>query len=67
MKEYFGDVVWCEDDLKTALKDQGYPATENNIEKLYNLCNNDQFTDHMIEAGWEYIYDNIGYGEGWDE
>ena len=31
MEEWFGQVRWCEDDLKAALEDQGYPVTENNI------------------------------------
>lgn len=66
-EEWFGQVRWCEDDLKAALEAQGYPVTENNIAKLYALCDRHWFTDRMIEAGWEYIYDNIGYGEGWDE
>ena len=65
--EWFGMVRWCEEDLKLALEHQGYPVTENNIANLYNLCNNHWFEDHMIEAGWEFIYNNVGYGDGWDE
>ena len=65
--KWFGQVRWCEEDLMGALEDQGYPATENNIAKLYSLCNSHWFTDHMIEAGWEYINNNIGYGDGWDK
>ena len=66
-KEWFGVVRWCEEDLENALESQGYPVTENNIAKLYDICNKHWFTDHMIEAGWEYMYSNIGYGDGWDE
>ena len=65
--EWFGQVRWCDDDLKVALEDQGYPVTENNIAKLYALCDKHWFTDQMIEAGWEYINAQIGYGDGWDE
>ena len=65
--EWFGMVRWCESDIEEALRYQGYPVTENNIAKLYNLLNSHWFTDHMIEAGWEYMYDQIGYGDGWDE
>ena len=57
--EWFGQVRWCEDDLKVALENEGYPATESNIAKLYDLCNNHFFTDFMIEKGWEYIYSQI--------
>lgn len=66
MEEWFGQVRWCEEDIKAALEDRGYPVTENNIAKLSNLCNSHWFTDHMIEAGWEYMYNNIGCGDGWD-
>ena len=65
--EWFGIVRWCEADVRNALEIQDYPVTENNIEKLIALCNSHWFTDHMIEAGWEWIYNNIGYGDGWDE
>ena len=66
MEEYFGVVRWCEEDLKCALINEGYPVTENNISKLSMICDNHWFTDCMIEAGWEYIENNIGIGEGWD-
>lgn len=66
-KEWFGKVRWCEEDLANALEVQGYPVTENNIAKLRAMCEHHFFTDCMIEAGWEYMYSNIGYGDGWDE
>lgn len=67
MKEWFGEVKWSKEDLINALEVQGYPATENNIKKLYNLINNHWFTDYMIEQGWQYMYDHIGTDDGWDE
>lgn len=67
MKECFGEVRWYKEDLANALEVQGYPMTENNIEKLYELCNNHWFVDYMVEAGFNYIYDHIGLGDGWDE
>ena len=66
-EEWFGQVRWCENDLKSALEENGYPITENNIAQLYSLCDTHWFTDHMIEAGWEYINNQIGYGEEWEE
>jgi hypothetical protein len=65
--EWFGQVRWCEDDLKEALRVQGYPATENNVAKLKALCEHHFFTDCMIERGWEYMYDSIGCDNGWDK
>ena len=66
-KEWFGEVRWCEDDLKAALAEQGYPTTENNIAKLYAACDHHRFADQMIESGWDYIYNQIGDGDGWDK
>ena len=65
--EWFGQVRWCDEDLENALEVQGYPVTENNIEKLRAWCNTHGFTDDMIEAGWKYMYNTIGLGDGWDE
>ena len=56
-----------DDDLKNALEVQGYPITENNIAKLRTICEHHSFTDFMIERGWEYMYDSIGIGDGWDK
>ena len=67
MKEWFGEVKWSREDLENALEVQGYPVTENNVKKLYNMVNNHWFTDYMIEAGWDYMYGYIGSGDGWDE
>ena len=66
INEFFGEVKWHKDDLKNALEVQGYPVTDNNVEKLYEICNSHWFTDYMIEMGWEYMYNNIGHGSGWD-
>ena len=67
MDEWFGQVRWCKEDLEEALRQRGYPVTENNVNKLYQHCNNHWFTDQMIEAGWEFIYSMIGYEDGWDK
>lgn len=66
MNEWFGQVRWCEEDLRNALECCDYPVTENNIAKLYAICDKHWFTDVMIEAGWQYMYENIGYDDGWD-
>lgn len=65
--EWFGQVRWCEEDLKNALEVQGYPVTENNIAKLYAVCSHHGFIDHMIAAGCEYMYNAIGDDGSWDE
>lgn len=67
MDKWFGEVKWSKEDLVIALEKQDYPATENNVDKLYSLCNNHWFTDYLIEMGWQYIYDMIGTGKGYDK
>lgn len=67
MERWFGEVKWNKEDLANALEVQGCPVTENNIEKLYGFINNHWFTDYMIEMGWQYMYDHIGIGDGWDK
>ena len=54
--EWFGTVRWNEDDLANALELHDYPATEENIAKLREMCDNHWFTDYMIESGWSYNY-----------
>lgn len=66
MKEWFGEVKWHKDDLENVLEYCDYPVTENNIKKLYEICNSHWFTDYIIEMGFQYMYDNIGVGDGWD-
>lgn len=66
-KEWFGEVRWCEEDLKNALECVGYPVTANNVAKLYAVCNSHWFTDFMIESGWEYMYNTIGNDDTWDK
>ena len=62
--EWFGTVRWNEDDLANALELHDYPATEENIAKLREMCDNHWFTDYMIELGWSYIYDKIDNFDG---
>ena len=66
-KEWFGQVRWCEDDLITALEEMGYPATEENISRLYSMCDKHWFTDCMVEAGWEYIENCIDEANGFEK
>lgn len=65
--EWFGVVRWCDNDLESALEQEGYPATENNITKLWCLCNHHSFEDVMIERGCEHLSDLILQNDGWDE
>ena len=67
MNEWFGQVRWCEEDLINALEVQNYPVTENNIAKLRAACEGRGFTEFMVQAGWEFMYNTIGNDDSWDE
>lgn len=63
----FGEVYWTEEDLRNALEVQDFPATRKNIETLRSLCEQEDFKEAMIQAGWEWIYSKIGNGSyDWD-
>lgn len=62
--ECFGIVKWNNEDLACALVDSGIDATQENVDKLRCICeNNHHFTDGMIEAGWEMIHYLISENE----
>lgn len=67
MKDSFGEISWHKEDLVNALEVNGYPATESNIAKLRSICEDGDFIACMIEAGWQYMYNNIDNNEGWEE
>lgn len=54
--ELFGAVVWATEDLENALETEGYPVTEENVADLFNAVNSHHFTDYIISAGWDFIY-----------
>lgn len=64
--EWFGEVRWCDNDLKNALIEAGYFATENNVAEIRTRCGSHRFVDQMIDAGWDYIYNAIfdAYSDG---
>lgn len=65
--ERFGEVSWSKYDLIEALNRYNIPATDENVESLYGLINEYCLIDHMVEAGWDYIYGVIEGEGGWDE
>lgn len=65
--ERFGEVSWNKCDLIEALNRYNIPATDKNVERLYKLIYEDWLVDHMVEAGWDYIYGVIEVEGKWDE
>lgn len=58
-EDWFGIVRWCDADIANALEENGHEVNDENIAKVRNRLNTHWFTDHMIEAGWDYINDVI--------
>lgn len=65
--ERFGEVSWNKYDLVEALKCYNIPITDENVERLHGLIHENWLIDHMVEAGWDYIYGIIETEGGWDE
>lgn len=57
--EWFGCVRWCKEDLEEALKRNGYPVSDDNVNELFCQLQHHSFTDCMIAAGWDFIEDTI--------
>lgn len=65
--ERFGEVYWTKNDLIDAFERYDIPATGENVERLYKLIHEDWLIDHMVEAGWNYIYGIIEGEDRWNE
>lgn len=61
--EWFGVVRWCDDDIKSALIENGYSDTEGNVSIIRQKCEHHCFEDAMIEIGWSYIHSYIRENE----
>lgn len=55
----FSEVYWTESDLSNALSVQDWPATDRNIQLLWEQIDPQVLEEVMISAGWDYIYDKI--------
>lgn len=64
---FFGVVRWCDDDLRLALRKDGYKTNEDNVAKLREMLEHHSFIDHMIEAGWNFIEYTIAGAVGLEE
>ena len=58
-EKWFGVVRWCSEDIADALKENSIPVTPENVAKLLNAVDTHHFTDYMISAGWDFIYEMI--------
>ena len=56
--DYFASKLWCEEDIKDVLKEEGYPVTEANI---MAVMNDDALNDlaDCADYEWNIIYDSV--------
>lgn len=53
--ETFGNVHWCDEDIRDALEEAELPATEENIAAVRAKCEHPNFANTQIETGWNCI------------
>ena len=51
----FGIVRWYNEDIESALREREAEPTEELTDRIRDRLERHWFTDHMIEAGWDYI------------
>lgn len=54
-EKWFGEVRWCDEDIRGELELLDVDSTDENVERVRDLCSRHWFTDRMIEAGFEAI------------
>lgn len=52
---YIESILWSEEDIKAALKKEGYESSPGNIAVVCNSLG-DSLSDLSIESGWDVIY-----------
>lgn len=54
--EYFGEVRWCDDDVRNALECCNAKTTYEAVRAVREFCRSSTFTDRIVERGWDEIY-----------
>lgn len=57
--EYFGEVSWCDEDIRNALDCCNAKITNGAVKAVREFCQSSAFTDRIIEHGWDEIYSFI--------
>ncbi len=57
--EYFGEVRWCDEDVRNALDCCNAEITDSAVEAVREFCQSSHFTERMIERGWDEMYSFI--------
>lgn len=53
---WFGVVRWCDADIVSALKEDGFAVTDDNVSRVRRQLEHHSFTDVLIERGWDHIH-----------
>lgn len=56
---YFGVIKWCNDDIWDAFAYHCYDFTGEDIDDVRAVLEGDAFREHMIAAGWDFIYEVV--------
>lgn len=56
-----GIIVWREEDVRQVLKECGYAATKENVEKVLNSSIGKGLQNRSIELGWEIMRDLLPF------
>ena len=63
MEMFSSNIWWNDEDLKNALDVMGLPTTDENVERLADIMDEDEtregFEECQIAAGWDYMYNII--------
>lgn len=56
---YFGIVMWEDGDLAEVLRLNKINPSQQNVDALRSMIDEDRICEHMIESGWDYIDDML--------
>jgi len=51
----FGAVVWCDDNIREALEEDGVPITDENVKAIRHSYDAYEIDTVMIEVGWDSL------------
>lgn len=54
---YYASILWQEDDIRSELRDQGYEASDENVEEVLSCLDIEEMEN--CSQGWDRIYDAI--------
>ena len=60
INQYITSIHWMDEDIRIALEEKGFSASEENVSKVCNYLGLEKYLQEKgIEAGWDVIYNII--------